>query len=44
MAEKQIYTFTNDVDEVEVSSLGAKITVQSTDGGAIVTEYDNPND
>ena len=44
MAEKQIYTFTNEVDEVEVSSLGAKITVQSTDGSAIVTEYDNPGD
>lgn len=43
MADKQIYTFTNEIDEVEISSLGAKITVLSTDGSALTAEYDNPN-
>lgn len=44
MADKQIYTFSNEIDEVEISSLGAKIFVQSADGSAIVAEYDNPAD
>ncbi|MBD5129641.1 MAG: DUF4097 domain-containing protein [Ruminococcaceae bacterium] len=43
MAEKQIYKFTNDIDEVEVCSLGAPITVRSTDDSGITAEYDNPN-
>ena len=43
MADKQIYKFTNDIDEVEVCSLGAKITVLSVDDDGITAEYDNPN-
>lgn len=43
MADKQIYTFTNEIDEVEIVSLGAKITVMSTDTEALTAEYDNPN-
>lgn len=43
MAEKQIYKFSNEIDEVEVSSLGAPITVLSTDESGITAEYDNPN-
>lgn len=41
MAEKQIYTFTNEIDEVEISALCAKITVESTDSEAITAEYEN---
>lgn len=44
MADKQIYTFTNEIDEVEIISLGAKITVASTEKSALTAEYDNPND
>ncbi|MCM1164977.1 MAG: DUF4097 domain-containing protein [Lachnospiraceae bacterium] len=44
MAEKQIYKFSNEIDEVEVCSLGAPITVKSTDEDGITAEYDNPND
>lgn len=44
MADKQIYRFSNEIDEVEVCSLGAKITVLSTDEEGITAEYDNPND
>lgn len=43
MADKQIYTFTNEIDEVEIISLGAKIKVLSTDETALTAEYDNPN-
>lgn len=44
MADKQIYKFSNEIDEVEVCSLGAKITVLSTEDEGITAEYDNPND
>lgn len=44
MADKQIYKFTNEIDEVEVCSLGAKIAVLSTDDEGITAEYDNPKD
>lgn len=44
MAEKQIYIFTNEIDEVELISLGAKITVASTDENTFTAEYDNPKD
>lgn len=43
MIEKQIYRFTNDIDEVEICSLGAPITVRSTDESGIIAEYENPN-
>lgn len=41
MAEKQIYTFTNEINEVEIAALSAKITVESTDSEAITAEYEN---
>lgn len=44
MADKQIYTFTNEIDEIEVDALSAKIKVESTDGEAIVAEYENTTD
>lgn len=44
MADKQVYTFTNEIDEVEIGSRGAKIVVVSTDDAAITAEYDNPSD
>ncbi len=44
MADKQIYTFTNEIDEIEVCALSAKVTVESTDGEAIVAEYENTAD
>lgn len=44
MAEKVIYTFTNNIDEVAVCSLGAKIVVETKDGEGVTVEYDNPED
>lgn len=44
MADKQVYTFTNEIDEVEIGSRGAKIVVESTDEAAITAEYDTPYD
>ncbi|MGN0683209.1 MAG: DUF4097 family beta strand repeat-containing protein [Oscillospiraceae bacterium] len=44
MAEKVTYTFTNDIEEVAVCSLGAKIVVETYDGEGVTAEYDNPED
>ena len=44
MADKQTYTFSNDITAVEVSSLGAKIVVIPQDRADIYVEYDNPKD
>ena len=44
MAEKQTYTFTNDIETIEVSSLGAKIIVTPQERSDIYVEYDNPKD
>lgn len=44
MAEKQVYKFANEIDEVEVSSLGAKIILVPSDGEEITAEYENPKD
>lgn len=44
MAEKVIYTFTNDINEVSVCSLGAKIVVETHAENGITVEYDNPED
>ena len=44
MAEKQIYKFTNEIEEVEISSLGAKIIIVPTDDEAITAEYENPKE
>lgn len=42
MADKQTYTFSNEIDTVEVSSLGAKIIVIPQGREDIYVEYDNP--
>lgn len=44
MAEKQTYTFSNEISTVEVSSLGAKIIIVPQERGDIYVEYDNPKD
>lgn len=44
MAEKQTYTFSNEISTVEVSSLGAKIVVVPQERSDIYVEYDNPKD
>lgn len=44
MAEKQTYTFNNEIDTVEVSSLGAKIIMIPQEREDIYVEYDNPKD
>lgn len=42
MSDKQTYTFSNEIDTVEVSSLGAKIIVIPQEREDIYVEYDNP--
>lgn len=44
MADKQIYRFPNEIDTIEITSMGAKITVQPHDNQEIYVEYDNPKD
>jgi len=44
MADKQTYTFSNEIDTVELSSLGAKIVVIPQERPDIYVEYDNPKD
>lgn len=44
MAEKVTYTFTNEIEELDVCSLGAKTVVETYDGEGITAEYDNPKD
>ena len=44
MAQTQSFTFTNDIDTVEVTSIGAKIIIQPHDGEGIFVEYVNPKD
>ena len=44
MADKQTYTFTNDISTIEVSSLGAKIIMQPEDRNDIYVEYTNPKE
>lgn len=44
MAEKQTYTFNNEINTVEVSSLGAKIIMIPQERQDIYVEYDNPKD
>lgn len=41
--EKQVYTFSNEIDEVEICSLGAKIIVVSTEENNVTAEYENPS-
>lgn len=42
--DKQIYRFPNEIDKVEIGSIGAKIIVKRHEEEAIVAEYDNPRD
>lgn len=42
--DKQIYRFPNEIDRVEIGSIGAKIIVKRHEEEAIVAEYDNPRD
>lgn len=44
MAEKQTYTFNNEIDTVEITSLGAKILLTPQERDDILVEYDNPKD
>lgn len=44
MADKQTYTFNNEIDTVEVSSMGAKIIMMPQERADIYVEYDNPKD
>ncbi len=44
MAEKQIYRFPNEIDTLEITSVGAKIIVSLHDEACIIAEYDNPKD
>lgn len=42
--EKQIYRFNNDIENLEVSSVGAKIIIKQHDANEIYAEYENPKD
>lgn len=42
--DKQIYRFPNEIDKVEIGSIGAKIIVKRHEEEAIIAEYDNPRD
>lgn len=42
--EKQIYRFNNDIDTLEVSSVGAKIIIRTHEKDEIYAEYNNPKD
>lgn len=44
MADKQIYRFPNEIDTIEITSMGAKIIVRPHDEEGIYVEYDNPKD
>lgn len=44
MADKQTYNFSNEIDTIEVSSLGAKIIMQPEDRNDIYVEYNNPKE
>lgn len=42
--EKQVYKFTNEINEVKVSVLAASLTVTAHDEDFILAEYDNPSE
>lgn len=44
MADKQIYRFSNEIDTLEVTSIGAKIVLKTHEASEIIAEYDNPKD
>lgn len=44
MAQNQTYTFNNEIDTVEISSIGARIIVLPREESGIYVEYSNPND
>lgn len=42
--EKQVYKFTNEIDEIKVSSISAKLVATAHDEDFIYAEYDNPKE
>ena len=42
--EKQVYKFTNEIDEIKVSSMSAKLVITAHDEDFIYAEYDNPKE
>jgi len=42
--EKQVYKFTNEINEVKVSVLAASLTITAHDEDFILAEYDNPSE
>lgn len=42
--EKQVYKFTNEIDEIKVSAIAAKLVVTAHDEDYIYAEYDNPKE
>ncbi len=44
MADKQFYRFPNEIDTLEIVSIGAKIVIALHDEQCITAEYDNPKD
>lgn len=44
MADKQIYRFPNEIDTIEITSMGAGIKVLPHEEKEIYVEYDNPKD
>lgn len=42
--DKQIYRFPNEIERVEIGSIGAKIIVKRHEEDVIIAEYDNPRD
>lgn len=42
--EKQVYKFTNEIEQIKISALGAKLVVTAHDEDFILAEYDNPKE
>lgn len=42
--DKQIFRFPNEIERVEIGSIGAKIIVKRHEEDVIIAEYDNPRD
>lgn len=42
--EKQVYKFTNEIEQIKISALAAKLVVTAHDEDFILAEYDNPKE
>lgn len=42
--EKQVYKFTNEIEQIKISALSAKLIVTAHDEDFILAEYDNPKE